>query len=277
MGYFVELLRYKIYSADGTISFQKPVMVFVHGFGGGYANWVYQVRHLRKYYDLLLIELPSHGRSKVKMSELEPDFDAVSLKIMEVLEHLGIQRATFAGVSLGTLIVKHIVVKYPEKVDKYILIGPVGKFSLLLRTVLRLGILLLPVLPLNAIVSLACFVIMPYKSLAYGRRLFLASAQRVERKELVVWCKVILSFRKTQKLYAKTMKEEPNGLYIAGELDYFFLGMLKSDRKRIKNLTIIENAGHICNIDRYEKVNQLIVAFQETETVEEKALSAVSC
>ena len=148
-GYFVELLNYKIYSEDGTISAKKPVIVFLHGLGGGYSNWVYQVRYLKKKYDLLLIELPSHGRKKFNMSELELNFDTVSKKIMEVVDHLGIDKATFAGISVGTLIVKHIAFTYPERVDKYILVGPVGKFTLLLKTAIRLTMFLLPILPLK--------------------------------------------------------------------------------------------------------------------------------
>lgn len=266
-GHFVELLNYKIYSEDGTISAQKPVIVFLHGLGGGYSNWVYQVRYLKKKYDLLLIELPSHGRKKFNMSELELNFDTVSKKIMEVVDHLGIDKATFAGISVGTLIVKHIAFTYPERVDKYILVGPVGKFTLLLKTAIRLTMFLLPILPLKLVLTLVCLVVMPYKSLAYGRNLFLNSARRVAPKEFVAWCKVLLSFPKIQKDYVETMKEEPNGLYVVGELDHFFLTMLKSDMKRVKNLAIVKNAGHICSIDQYEAVNDLIIEFQETGTV----------
>lgn len=259
----MDLLNYKIFSESRTISFKKPVLVFIHGLGGGYSNWLYQVRYLRQRYDLLLIELPSHGKRKFKMSEMQLDFDTVSAKIMEVLDHLGIEKATFAGISLGTLIVKHIVFTYPERVDKYILVGPIGKFTLLLRSAIRLAMFLLPILPIKTVLTLVCLVVMPYKSLAYGRNLFLACAQRVPSKEFVAWCKVILSFRTTQKEYPKVMKEEPNGLYIVGEKDHFFRTMLRSDAKRIKNLAIVKNAGHICSIDQYEAVNDLIIAFQE--------------
>ena len=264
----MDLLNYKIYSESGKISHQKPVMLFLHGLGGGYANWVFQVRHLKKQYDLLLIELPSHGKSKIKMSDLELNFDAVSAKIMEVLDHLDIQKATFLGVSLGTLIVKHIVLTYPEKVDKYVLVGPIGKFTWLLKSAIRLTMFLLPIAPLNLVLKLVCLVVMPYKSLAYGRNIFLACAQRVERSEFVAWCKVVLSFSKLQDAYIKTMQDEPKGLYIVGELDHFFRTMLRSDTKRIKNLAIVEDAGHICNTDQYENVNKLIIQFQETGAIE---------
>lgn len=264
----MSLLRYNVFAEGGAISFNRPVLVFVHGLGGGISNWMYQARYLRKKYDLVLIELPSHTRSPHKISEMKPDLDTVTGKIMEVLDHLHITKATFLGVSIGTLIVKHIVFTHPEMVDKYVLVGPVGKFTLLLRAALRITMFLLPIAPLKFVLTLVCMIVMPYKQLAYGRNLFLASAQLVEPKEFVQWCKVILSFRNIQDAYVERMKEEPNGLYIVGELDHFFLTMLRSDRKRIKNLAVVKDAGHICCIDQYAKVNELIIAFQENGAVE---------
>ena len=96
----------------------------------------------------------------------------------------------------------------------------------------------------------------------------------VERKEFVAWCKVVLSFSKTQLLYEKKMKDEPNGLYIVGEMDHFFRTMLRSDVKRIKHLAVVENAGHICCIDQYRAVNDLIVQFVETGTIRQNAQPA---
>ena len=108
---------------------------------------------------------------------------------------------------------------------------------------------------------------MPYKQLEHGRSLFLACAKHVPKKEFVAWCKVVLSFRNIYEQYENKMKDEPDGLYIVGELDHFFLTMLKSDMKRIKNLSIVKDAGHICSIDQYERVNELIIEFQETGMV----------
>lgn len=263
----MKLLNYKIYSETGAISHTKPVLVCIHGLGGGYANWVFQVRYLKKQYDLLLIELPSHGRSEVKMSDLELTFDAVSAKIMEVLDHLEIQKATFAGVSLGTMIVKNIVLTYPERVDKYILIGPIGKLTWLLKSAIRVAMFLLPFAPMNFVIKLVCIMIMPYKSISYARNLFMACAKHVERNEFIAWGRVMLSYAKFQEQYVKELKDEPNGLYVVGAKDHFFLTMIRCDMKRIKNCKVIKNAGHICNIDRYEKVNDLIVQFQESGVV----------
>lgn len=272
----MELLNYKVYSHDGTISFHKPVLVMIHGLGAGNANWVCQVRHLKKQYDLLLIELPSHGKSKVRMSQLEPTFEAVSDKVMEVLDHLGIQKATFLGVSLGSLVVKTIVLTHSDRVDKYMLIGPVGQITTLLKIALHVVMILLRILPLQLILTLGSQIILPHKNSSYARDIFLACAQRMDPKELLAWARAILSFEKTQYKFAKTMKDEPNGVYIVGALDHFFLTMLGNDLKRAKNVVMVKNAGHLCNIDQYEAVNHVIIVFQETGTLDPKMMLTAS-
>ena len=267
----MELLRYNIFAEEKKISFKKPILVFLHGLGGGYSNWMYQVRYLKKKYDLVLIELPSHGRSKIKMSDMELDFSSVARKIMDVLDHLKIEKATFLGLSLGSLAVKQIVLTYPERVDKYVLAGPIGKISLPFSFGIRLARCLLPILPVEVVVNIVGFTLIPNKRFANGRNVFLACAKHVEKKEFMAWSKVLLSFKKNNHTYVDVMKDEPNGLYLIGESDYFFLHTVRREIKHAKNVVMIENAGHICNIDQYEKVNELIVEFQNNGKIENQA------
>ena len=180
---------------------------------------------------------------------------------MEVVDHLGIQKATFAGVSLGTMLVKHIVMNYPDRVEKYILAGPIGDFTFVLRTAIRLVKYLLPIIPLKVTLGIVAAVVMPYKISKQGRDIFLACARRLPKKEFVAWCKLLLKFKNIQNTYQETMGEEPNGLYLVGELDHFFIPMLKKDRRRVKNMIFIKDAGHICIADQAKVVNKHILEF----------------
>ena len=263
----MDLLNYKIYSEDDTISHKRPVLVLIHGFGGGFPTWFFQVHHLKKHYDLLLLELPSHGKSDIKMSQLAPDFVSVSSLILNTLDHLGIEKASFVGVSLGALVIQHFVLYNSQKVDKYILIGPVGKYWLIHKVLIWLLWFFLPVLPLKTTMRLVGYVIIPYSDMSYGRDLFLACARRIGRKEFRAWFKTLLSFAPHQKVYAKKMGAEPNGLYVLGNKDYFFRIMLWWDHKRLQNFVIVKDSGHLCSIDQYQAVNDLIVQFMETGTI----------
>lgn len=260
----MSMLRYKIFSESKTISHEKPVIVMLHGLGGGYANWYGQIHTLKKHYDLLLIELPSHGRSPYKMSEMEISYAHLCGKIMEIVDHFGIQTATYAGVSFGTMLVKYIKLNYPDRVDKYILAGPIGNFNFVLRLAINIVRYLLPIAPLEFVLKLVVAVVMPYKVSKYGRDVFLATATRLTNKEFIAYCKLLSRFKNVQKSFATTMGNEPNGLYLVGELDYFFQLMLKKESKRVKNMVLVPNAGHICITDQAEIANRHILFFLET-------------
>ena len=258
------MLRYKIFSESKTISHEKPVIVMLHGLGGGYANWYCQIRALKPHYDLLLIELPSHGRSPYKMSEMEISYEHLCGKIMEVVDHFGIQKATFAGASFGTMLTKYIVLNYPERVDKYILAGPIGNFNFVLRSAINITRWLLPIAPLEFVLKLVTVVVMPHKISKYGREVFLATAKRLSNKEFIAYCKLLSRFKNVQKDFVKTTGDEPNGLYLVGELDHFFLLMLKKERKRVQHMVLVPDAGHICATDQPETSNRHILHFLQT-------------
>ena len=255
------MLRYKIYAESNRISFEKPVLVLLHGFGGGYANWYGQIRALKRDYDLLLIELPSHGKSPVKLSELENSYESVVREILRVLDHLGIEKANFGGLSMGTMFVKYMALHYPQRVDKYILAGPIGEFDLLLRGLLNLVRCLLHFVPLNWLIKVVTAVLMPHRVSKSGRELFVATAKRLSQKEYAAWLQLLTKYQNIQNAYRQAMGDEANALYLVGELDHFFLPMLKKERKTAKNFVLLEDAGHVCVTDQAELANQQILAF----------------
>lgn len=159
------------------------------------------------------------------------------------------------------MLVKYIVLNQPERVDKYILAGPIGDFTLWLRTAINFVRHLFPIAPLEFILRLVALVVMPYKVSKYGRDVFLACARKLAKKEFIAWCKLLTKFKDIQKEFQKTMGEEENGFYLVGALDHFFIPMLKRDKNRVKNIFFIENAGHICIADQAEIVNDKIISF----------------
>lgn len=258
----MELLRYTVYSGKNSEFGKRPIMVFLHGLGGGNANWLYQFRELKEHYDLLMIELPSHARNNIRLSDMKLSFSAVSEKVLEVLDHLQVEKATFIGCSLGTMIVKYIVLTNPQRVEKYILIGPIGHFPLWFRSVLSWVIFCSPILPAYEAYVLLSKVLMPNDILKTGRELFVRCSKSVAKKELILWLRLLSRFEIIQWYYWYAMKDEPNGLYIVGELDHVFLPMLKHEFSHAHNVVVVKDAGHLCNIDQPQLVNELIMQFQ---------------
>lgn len=255
------MLNYKIYSDNGEISFLKPIIVFLHGFGGNSSIWLKQIKPLRKKYDLLFIDLPSHGKNNIKLSEIDISFECITSKILEVLDYLQIKKANFLGCSLGTIFIKYIILTKKEIVDKFILIGCVGTFKNWFNFAIEMAKMLLNILPTKFCCKIVATLLIPNKESIESRLLFLECAKRIPKKEFKVWLKLISKFPKINKEYISKIKNFKNGLYIMGDKDIIFLPTIEKEKTLIENIKILKNCGHVCNIDKYNEVNNIILNF----------------
>lgn len=94
---------------------EAPWVTFIHGAGGSSAIWFKQIRDFKKSYNVLLVDLRGHGKSKDKVYEKlkKYSFPVISDEVMEVLNHLKIKKSHFIGISLGTIIIREITERYP--------------------------------------------------------------------------------------------------------------------------------------------------------------------
>ncbi|MEA5509063.1 alpha/beta hydrolase [Crocosphaera sp. UHCC 0190] len=105
----------------GTL--QKPVMVFVHGWGGSARYWRSTATFLSDNYDCLLYDLRGFGRSKLPENPLNLSYEleeyAEDLK--ELLETLKINKMYLHSHSMGASVGALFATMYPEKVARLIL------------------------------------------------------------------------------------------------------------------------------------------------------------
>lgn len=69
-------------------------VVFVHGAGGSSSIWFSQIKSFRKEFNVLLLDLRGHGKSKdllQKYYEENYSFENISRDILEVINHLEIK------------------------------------------------------------------------------------------------------------------------------------------------------------------------------------------
>ncbi len=95
-------------------------VVLLHGLGSTANVWEPQVRALADRFTLLRFDLEGMGRS--------PPAGPLSIEgwvedLKAIVDRHGIGRARFVGHSLGTLILQHFAVAYPQHVEKLVLIG----------------------------------------------------------------------------------------------------------------------------------------------------------
>jgi 3-oxoadipate enol-lactonase len=101
---------------------QGDPIVMVHGLGGTSNVWQAQAKALSQHFKVIRPDLPGSGRSR---HEGKLSIDGFVQELKALFDKHSIDKATLVGHSLGTLIVQHFAVKYPELVARLVLVGPV--------------------------------------------------------------------------------------------------------------------------------------------------------
>ena len=98
-------------------------VVMIHGITGNLAIWHLEiVPALMSEHRMTTYDLRGHGYSDVPPAGYTTADHAADL--MELLDHLGIERAHVIGHSFGADIALHFTILYPERVDKLVLVEP---------------------------------------------------------------------------------------------------------------------------------------------------------
>ena len=109
------------FNKKGTIP-----LVFIHGVGLDHQMWKPQINNLNEF-STITYDLLGHGKTPCKKEKLT--LNDFSSQLIEILEHLQINRINLIGFSLGSLIALDFISNYQNKVDKLILIGTTYKRS----------------------------------------------------------------------------------------------------------------------------------------------------
>lgn len=106
------LLEYEVSGEDAPL-------VFLHGLGGG-INQIDAVYEPVEKVRLITLNQQGHGNSGVNWERY--DFDYLADDVVALLDHLHLEKAVFAGISMGAAVCLNIAVRYPQRVEKMLLI-----------------------------------------------------------------------------------------------------------------------------------------------------------
>jgi (E)-2-((N-methylformamido)methylene)succinate hydrolase len=101
-------------------------LVFIHGVGLDHQMWEKQVSCLREF-SILTYDLLGHGKTPCNIEKL--NLNDFSNQLLEILNHLKIERINLVGFSLGSLIALDFSSRYQKKIEKLLLIGTTYKRS----------------------------------------------------------------------------------------------------------------------------------------------------
>tara|TARA_B100001057_G_C22747566_1_gene910405 strand:- start:548 stop:1333 length:786 start_codon:yes stop_codon:yes gene_type:complete len=238
---------------------------FIHGAGGSSSIWSRQIRSFKKEFNVLVIDLRGHGKSKPTLKDSlnnEYTFNAITEDIIEVLEYLKIKKAHFVGISLGTILIRNLAEKNPEIVESMVLGGAILKLNIRSQILMQIGNIFKSVVPYMMLYKLFAFIIMPKKNHKESRILFVNEAKKLYQKEFIRWFKLTAEINPLLRFFRLKDIKIPT-LYIMGEQDYLFLPPIKRVvNKHIKStLHIVKNCGHVVNVERPENFNAKSIGF----------------
>ncbi|UMB53991.1 alpha/beta hydrolase [Lutibacter sp. A64] len=247
----------------------KEWVTFVHGAGGSSSIWFKQIRSFSAIYNVLILDLRGHGNSKKVLQEAFKEkytFDAITHDIVEVIDHLNIKQSHFAGISLGTILIRNLAEKHPERVKSMIMGGAIMKLNLKSQLLIRIGVLFKSIVPYLLLYKLFAFIIMPRKNHKKSRLIFVNEAKKLYQKEFIRWFKLTSEINPLLRFFRTTAINIPT-FYIMGEEDHLFLPSIKEvvETHLKSTLFVIENCGHVVNIEQAQVFNQQSIQFIENQ------------
>lgn len=248
-------------------------VVFVHGAGGSSAIWYKQLRDFRKHFNMLLVDLRGHGESRHRVPESaargDYTFREISAEVLEVLDHLEIPAAHFIGISLGTIIIRTIGEMAPERVRSMILGGAITRLDLRSRVLVALGNATKRFIPYLWLYRLFAWIIMPKKRHRESRSLFVGEAKKLAQKEFIRWFRLTYGVSPLLRFFEEKETPAPT-LYLMGEEDHMFLPPVRRlvERHKLSVLQVLEDSGHVVNVDRPDLFNLFSIDFIHGATPE---------
>jgi pimeloyl-ACP methyl ester carboxylesterase len=236
----------------------------VHGAGGSSSIWYPQLRDFSKEFNVLVLDLRGHGRSRsIKIQDVKKfNFDVIVDDITEVLKYRGIAKAHFVGISLGTIIIRCIAERHPQIVQSMCLGGAVFKLSLKSKFLIKIGNLTKSFIPHMILYRIFASIIIPKNAFKQSRIFFINEAKKVYSREFKKWFTLTSKLKPLLYVFREEEHAAPT-LYLMGQHDSLFLPGIRSliEKHKHSQLKVIPNCGHVVNIDAPSEFNKICINF----------------
>jgi len=252
------VLNHEIYFTNKS----RPWIVFIHGAGGSIQTWNYQLSEFKGDANLLLLDLRDHGKSQNMSCTGKYNFQLISKDIIQVLDHVGITKAVFLTLSFGSVLLQDLALHWPGRIQAAVLAGGIFRANWRIRTFVYLARFLNLLLSYRQMYTLFSYLLMPRKEHQFSRRIYRIQAQKITPSAYMRWLGLYNEFFRLLERFWNQQLHFP-ALVIMGAQDFVFLHSARSFAANRSNvyLEVVENAGHICNIDNPEAFNRTMKNF----------------
>jgi 3-oxoadipate enol-lactonase len=252
-------IAYALMGSEGAPG--APVVVLGHALGSNSEIWGYQLPLLTGRFRVLVYDLPGHGESDPPVGQ--DSFDDLASDLATLLDHIGVSRITFVGLSIGGMIAQHFAALFPDRLHALVLCSTgfqtdeAGKkiFGDRIAQVREQGI----EAQVNGSMSrwfTPQFVNDAPTTIEWVKRMYRQTASA----GFINACQAIQELDTLDRLSGITAPT----LLVPGEVDLAFpVSISRTMQARIKNaeLRVLTGAAHIGNVERPHEFNEILFKF----------------
>ncbi|UVW36277.1 alpha/beta fold hydrolase [SAR92 clade bacterium H455] len=264
-------LNYSLQSGDDHLDGQNssPAVILIHGMFGSLSNLGVLARSLVADYQVISVDLRNHGDSP---HELAMDLPLMAADIVELMDDLGLARATLIGHSLGGKVAMQVALNNPDRVSELVVID-IAPVTYGARQDAALDALNL--LAEHTIESRrdADALISEHIAETSVRAFLLKNLSRNPEGDF----RLKLNLASINQNYSSTLVLAPTGqhyegptLFLKGEHSAYIQEKHRSVIEQLfphSQLEVVADTAHWLHAEKPETVNALIRAFIETKTL----------
>ena len=251
-------LFYRLVGRASSKPPQQPPIVLIHGLASSHKDWLLQLPVLCRERQIVLVDLPGHGRSGFGSST---SVQSMADDIHHLLQQLNIPFCDVMGISMGGMVAMSLAATRPALVQKLVLVNTapsLGDVAPPLRYLLPLR-KVLAYIPMAMTAKALLLHLLPGKEQAGIRR----HAQKYWEKNNPRKLTAILDRLSYTNLWSQIPDIRAKTLMVRGQHDSFTLSAairLCQVIPRAKLITM-KNSGHATVIDRHARFNEILQAF----------------
>ncbi len=237
-----------------------PWVTFIDGAGGISSQWQKQLSEFKLHYNVLVLDI-AQGENTIEGNE-DLNIDAITNAILGILDFKNIPKSHFIGVSLGTVFIRNLAEKYPNRIKSMVLAGAIVKLSFRFRTLLQMRAISKSFFSSKSLFKFFVFLLLPNKNNRESRSFFIEQSQGWKKGEFNRWAQLTSKLKPVLK-YLNSGESNVPTLYIMGEEDYLFLPTVKriSSENSGKLLFVIQDCGHFVNLEQPILFNKMVIGY----------------
>ena len=116
-----------------------PPIVFIHGLSGSWQNWLEQLPVFAREHRVITFDLPGFGASEMPAEKIT--ISGYGRFVNALLDELGVGSAVVVGNSMGGFIGVELAIRFPQRVERLVLVSAAGLSIEYLRNERALAVL----------------------------------------------------------------------------------------------------------------------------------------